>query len=126
MFETIKGIIGDIAGGAIKDQRIALTQEQLAALDLKLRDSLEQLGVALADKAQLAKRVSELEQLVADRDAQLQNFQAIPPGDKCPYCNHKTGTLQEIKPNRVSGQFGFKTGLYKCSQCGKTYEKDME
>jgi len=37
MFETIKGIIGDIAAGAMKDQRILLSQEQLITLDLKLR-----------------------------------------------------------------------------------------
>ena len=67
MFETIKGVIGDIATGAIKDQRIALSEEQLAALDLKLRD-------ALAENTRLSQRVIELERLVADRDAELQKL----------------------------------------------------
>ncbi len=68
MFETIKGIVGDIAAGTIKDQRIALSQEQLTALDLKLRD-------ALSESAILRKRVSELEKLVKDRDAKIAQLQ---------------------------------------------------
>ena len=67
MFETIKGIIGDIAAGAIKDQRIALSQEQLTVLDAKLHDALSECDV-------LRQRVSELEQLSADREAQLQQL----------------------------------------------------
>jgi hypothetical protein len=67
MFDTIKGIIGDIAAGAIKDQRIALSQEQLGALDLKLRD-------ALSENTVLRKHVAELEQVVADRDARIQQL----------------------------------------------------
>ena len=67
MFETIKGIIGDIAAGAIKDQRIALSQEQLGALDLKLRD-------ALCENEVLRNRVSELEQLVTDRDTKIEEL----------------------------------------------------
>src|SRR5262245_30145035 len=37
MFDNIKGIIGDIGSGEIKGQRIALSQEQLSTLDLKLK-----------------------------------------------------------------------------------------
>ena len=68
MFDTIKGIIGDIAAGAIKDQRIALSQEELTALDTKLRD-------ALSENARLSQRVMELEKLVADRDATIEGLQ---------------------------------------------------
>jgi hypothetical protein len=71
MFDTIKGIIGDIAAGEIKDQRIALSQEQLTALDAKLRD-------ALSENARLSQRVMELEKLVADRDAKIGSLQPSP------------------------------------------------
>ncbi len=74
MFDTIKGIIGDIAAGAIKDQRIALSQEQLGALDLKLRESLHGVTILRAENARLSQHVTELEQLVADRDAQIQEL----------------------------------------------------
>ena len=69
MFETIKAIIGDIAAGAIKDQRIALSQEQLAAVDLKLRE-------ALSENKGLRERVSALEQLVRGQDAQMKKLTA--------------------------------------------------
>ena len=68
MFDTIKGIIGDIAAGAIKDQRIALSQEQLTALDAKLRE-------ALSENENLSQRVTELEGLVAERDAKIAQLQ---------------------------------------------------
>jgi DNA-binding transcriptional ArsR family regulator len=80
MFETIKGIIGDIAAGAIKDQRIALSQEQLTVLDARMREALEQLGASRRENTRLSQRVAELEQLVEDRDAQIS--QLTVPGDQ--------------------------------------------
>jgi hypothetical protein len=74
MFDTIKGIIGDIAAGAIKDQRIALSREQLSALDLKLRDALHGSDALRAENTRLSQRLVELEQLIADRDAKIQQL----------------------------------------------------
>jgi uncharacterized protein with PIN domain len=113
MFDTIKSIVGDIASGAVKDQRIALSHEQLSALDLKLKE-------ALAQNALLAQRTRELE-------AQLKKYQrAERKGDRCPYCNEESGKLDQIKPHRQSlmDQMGTKIGLYKCANpdCGKEYE----
>jgi hypothetical protein len=68
MFDTIKGIIGDMAAGQIKDQRIALSHEQLSALDAKLSD-------ALSENERLSRRVIELERLVAERDAEITQLQ---------------------------------------------------
>jgi hypothetical protein len=76
MFDTIKGIIGDIAAGAIKDQRIQLSQEQLTALDAKLRE-------ALSENENLSQRVTELEGLVAERDAKIAQLQ--PSADLDPF-----------------------------------------
>jgi uncharacterized protein with PIN domain len=107
MFETIKSIIGDIASGAVKDQRIALSHEQLSALDLKLHDALA--------------RIRELE-------AELERCKRVDrKGDECPYCNERSGKLTEIKPHPQSllNQTGTKIGLYKCTECGKTYEKQI-
>ena len=74
MFETIKGIIGDIAAGAVKDQRIALSKEQLSTLDFKLRDTSEQLSVALRENAQLSLRITELEKLAEDQKSKIEQL----------------------------------------------------
>ena len=95
MFDTIKGIIGDIAAGAIKDQRIALSQEQLTALDAKLRD-------ALSENARLSQRVMELEKLVADRDAKIESFQ--PSADLDPFdlrYSNSSSTSRAICPQKM-------------------------
>jgi DNA-directed RNA polymerase specialized sigma subunit len=67
MFDTIKGVIGDIASGSVKDQRIALSHEQLTVLDGKFRDALEQVTL-------LTKRISQLEFDKANLEAQIQKF----------------------------------------------------
>jgi hypothetical protein len=72
MFEAIKGIIGDIAAGTIKDQRIELSREQLAALDLKLRDTL-------AENTVLAKRVVQLEGLIKERNTEIAQLKSASP-----------------------------------------------
>jgi hypothetical protein len=74
MLDTIKGIIGDIAAGAIKDQRIELSREQLTALDAKLRE-------ASSENDHLSQRVAELERLVAERDAKIAQLQPSPSLD---------------------------------------------
>jgi hypothetical protein len=109
MFDTIKSIVGDIASGAVKDQRIQLSQEQLAALDLKLREALE--------------RIRQLE-------AELQRYrQPTPKGVECPYCREHTGKLLDMQPHRQSllRQMGVKIGLYRCTNesCNKEYERQI-
>jgi hypothetical protein len=54
MFDSIKSIIGDIASGASKDQRIALSQDQLVALDSKLKVLTEELAQSKSREAKLA------------------------------------------------------------------------
>ena len=110
MFDTIKSIIGDIASGAVKDQRIALSQEQLGALDLKLREALD--------------RIRQLE-------AELgQHKKPGLKGDECPYCREHTGRLLDMQPHRQSllRQMGLKIGLYRCTNepCGKEYERQIK
>ena len=116
MFDTIKSIVGDIASGAVKDQRIALSQEQLGTLDLKLKE-------ALAQNALLTQRVSALESKLAKYQ------QTERKGDRCPYCNEDSGKLDQIKkhPQSLLDQTGTKIGLYKCSNpdCAKEYEKQI-
>lgn len=68
MFDSIKNIIGDIASGAIKDQRIALSQEQLTALDSEAK-------VLASELSEAQRKVSALEQENANLKTQLQRLQ---------------------------------------------------
>lgn len=71
-------------------------------------------------------RISALEIENRQLRSQLDNFQPVQqPGDLCPYCRRPTGQLEDIKPHRYLGPAGLKVGYYKCSSCGKKYEKDM-
>ncbi len=70
MFDSIKAVIGDIASVAIKDQRIALSQEQLAILDAKFREALEEVAL-------LTKRVAQLETDNANLEAKLQKLRPV-------------------------------------------------
>jgi hypothetical protein len=122
MFESIKGIIGDIASGAIKDQRIALSQEQLAALESKL---VALAGELTASKARESKLASDNQQL----RRQLEDSQPVAkPADTCLYCRRATGEVVELTQHPVFFMQGWKVAHYKCSnpQCGKTYERDLE
>jgi uncharacterized protein with PIN domain len=123
MFDTLKAIIGDIASGAVKDQRIALSHEQLNALDLKLRDSLAESSALRSQNAVLTERVSELESKL--RHAERKEIK----GDQCPYCNQSTGKLIELKPHPQSllAHMGRKIGFYECTNenCGKSYDKQV-
>lgn len=134
MFETIKGVIGDLASGSIKDQRIALSQEQLAALDFKLRDALAEATVlrqraveSEAEKATLRQRVAELEAANADLQAQLAAVQptvAVPRSqrDPCPHCSQPRGKQRTVRPDRR--RRGVVIESYYCEGCGETYQRE--
>jgi hypothetical protein len=106
MFDTIKGIIGDIAAGAIKDQRIALSQEQLTALDAKLRE-------ALSENENLSQRVTELEGLVAERDAKIAQLQ--PSADLDPFAfeilKFFFNQSRDLSTKGVATQFSMPVGV---------------
>jgi DNA-binding MarR family transcriptional regulator len=70
MFDSIKGIIGDLASGTVKDQRIALSQEQLTALDAKLK-------VLASELSEARSRISGLERENADLNQQLQHTKPV-------------------------------------------------
>jgi hypothetical protein len=106
MFDTIKGIIGDIAAGVIKDQRIALSQEQLTALDAKLRE-------ALSENENLSQRVTELEGLVAERDAKIAQLQ--PSADLDPLAfeilKFFFNQSRDLSTKEVATQFSLPVGV---------------
>jgi uncharacterized protein with PIN domain len=116
MFDTIKAIIGDIASGAIKDQRIELSREQLSVLDSKLKGALD-------DNKTLRQRLAELE-------GQLQRLASEETNeDECPYCKKHTGKLVNLKPHpqALLAHVGTKIAFYQCGNehCGKSYDRQI-
>jgi hypothetical protein len=113
MFDTIKGAIGDIAAGAIKDQRIALSQEQLTALDAKLRDALSDSARLSQRVMELEQRVMELEKLVADRDAKIESLQ--PSADLDPLAfeilKFFFDQLRDLSAEDAAAQFSLPIGV---------------
>lgn len=47
-------------------------------------------------------------------------------GELCPYCKQPTLQLLEIKPHKLFGDAGLKVGFYKCNNCKKDFEKELE
>jgi uncharacterized protein with PIN domain len=56
---------------------------------------------------------------------QIQEDQAI-QGDICPYCRHPKGELLKLLPHEIFGEVGVKVGFYKCTNCGKEYDKEQK
>ena len=132
MFESIKGIIGDIASGAIKDQRIALSQEQLTALESKLVSLAGELLNAKAIEKQSQARIKKLESDNANINGKIERLQTVTDG-----FHEFAGVLWKRTPNGFGntpycpqcsdhpvmfGQppMGGNPMLWQCSKCGFT------
>jgi hypothetical protein len=103
---------------------LAARAEQLEAENKKLAaQSLENEATNLA---------AENNRLMAELAPAFEEFQRTqqkkPPGDKCPYCQHNNGRLQEIKPDPTFGPMGVKIHYFRCdnADCGKSYDKQVD
>jgi len=115
----IDGIIDAIGGGA-----------NAATLRSKLLSLKEQTEAFEAAHAYLLNENTALEKKYADLQSQVSQpkhpVSEAKGTDKCPYCNKVSGVLQDIKPDPIWGGIGTKIYDYKCSNCGKTYDKQVE
>lgn len=110
-FDSIEKLITEHGSATIQRSHIALLKEAMAQKDAKIKE-LE----VLLQKSQ------------AERDdykRQIDRFADEQPPDRCPFCRRLSGELTDLKPHRYLGAVGVKVGYYKCSGCGKTYEKDL-
>jgi ribosomal protein L37AE/L43A len=58
--------------------------------------------------------------------AQLERLHPVQkPADTCPFCRRATGDLIDLKPHPELEIHGIKIGYYKCSACGKKYDKQL-
>jgi hypothetical protein len=82
------------------------------------------LRILTDELSQARTRISALEIENRQLRSQLQDFQPVQqPGDLCPYCRRPTGELKDIKPHMYLGPAGVKVHYYKCSNCGKEYDR---
>ena len=96
-----------------------LSKDVIDLLEKKSALLTEQVSALERENTRLTTEVAQLRQ-------QLQQLQpAQQPADTCPYCRRATGQLEDIKPHVHLGAAGLKVGYYKCSSCGKKYEKEM-
>lgn len=104
--------------------RIATT----AGLSKDVIDLMEKkVSLLTGENSELKTKVSALEVEVGQLRGQLGNLHPIAkPADICPFCRRAAGELEAIKPHPYFGEAGAKVGYYKCSKCGKTYEKDLQ
>lgn len=82
-------------------------------------------------KSQHEKEHSELNRQLRQLEAELVAAKRKPaagpavPKDRCPYCRFESGELLSMRPHRIFGEAGVNVGDYKCENCGKEYEKEI-
>jgi predicted transcriptional regulator len=71
MLDDARNLIGDLASGKIKDQRLALLADELTASDRKLADATAKLSVLEAGNKNLEEHVKQLEATIHHFGLQL-------------------------------------------------------
>ena len=86
----------------------------------------KKLALLTGENAELKTKVSAFEIEVTQLRSQLGNLHPITkPADTCSFCRRAAGELEDIKPHPYFGEAGARVGYYKCSNCGKKYDKDL-
>ena len=111
-FDSIEKLITEHGSATIQRTHITLLKELMSQKDTKIKE-LEVL---------LEKSHSQRD----DYKQQVDRFTDEQPPDRCPFCRRLTGELTDLKPHRYLKEAGVKIGYYKCSNCGKEYDKNIE
>ena len=115
----INQVIEEHGSSTIQAKHLAMLKDEITILQRKATELAAKVEQLEADNkkltAQLQQRAAEIHRLTP----------AAPPGDECPFCQLKTGKLQEIKPHpeRMFAMLGVRHGTYQCGnpECAKTY-----
>ena len=108
---AILDLLKDIPLSAVIKERLAQAEAKITTLDRENSVMKAQIDVLQTENRNLKAKLNQ-------PDAQK-------PGDPCPYCRRQTGELQRMEPHPVLDLHGINNGYYKCSACGKTYEKQI-
>ena len=100
----------------VKDRQTAALVQQIQSLHQTVIGANSEL---LSENAKLKAENAELKKQPAKLTA---------PADPCPYCRRQTGELIDLKPHRQKdlSEIGVKEAFYRCSNCGKEYDKEIE
>ena len=84
-----------------------------AVLKERLIDQERKMATLEKENAELRIRIHKLEE---DKEVQ---------GDLCPYCRKPKGELLKLEADPVFGPMGVKKGYYKCSNCAREYDRQI-
>jgi predicted transcriptional regulator len=73
MLDGTRNLLGDIASGKIKDERILLLADELRANDRKLSEATSEKEVLQAENAKLESQIIELESTITNLQERLRN-----------------------------------------------------
>jgi len=91
-----------------------LTEIPLSAvLKERLIDQERKMAILEKENEELRIRIQKLEEA---KEVQ---------GDLCPYCRKAKGELLKLETDPVFGPMGVKMGYYKCSNCAKEYDRQI-
>ena len=100
----------------IQSKNLTLLRDQITMLQ-------EQSSILAQEKEDFK---AKYENLKAKWDTQEQEQH----GEKCPFCNKKTGQLKRIESHKSSlmNQMGNKTGKYQCAdnECNQQFERTIQ
>lgn len=107
-------ILKDIPLSAVLRERVAEQEKKMTVLE-KENTILKAENTVL--KAENAKLIAQLQQIHEEQTVQ---------GDICPYCRQRKGQLLNLVPHKIFGDVGVKTGFYRCANCNKEYDKEIQ
>lgn len=112
---TIKDIIDLVTqfSNSIKDREMASHFREIQSLLAQLQSDIFQLQQKLLD---CEKEKAILEQKLNEQRG----------GEVCPFCRRPAGNLLKIEPHQLFGDVGVKTGYYKCRNCQKEYDREIQ
>ena len=110
----ILDILKEIPLSAVLRERLAGTEAKMATLEKENEDLQAKVDVLETENGQLRLQLHE-----------VQKQQQV-DGDVCPYCRQPKGQLLNLRPDPTFGHLGVKVGDYKCSHCGKEYERQHQ
>ena len=120
----ILDILKDIPLSAVLKERLTEQEKRMAATEAESATLKNKIVALEAENATLEDKVLQLETENAVLKRQLES----PPSqtfDPCPHCQQLTGILQGRKRHELLGEAGIFTHFYKCSNCNKTYDRDI-
>jgi hypothetical protein len=113
-FPYIEKFICEHGSAVILREHVALLKSQMDALKSEVTELKTIINVKEAERDDYKKQV---DQFLKER-----------PADICPFCRRATGQLVDIKPasNLTRSRAGVEAYFFKCSSCGKDYDKAVK